>query len=346
MFFTSEATERGADKYQLVVDSARLADRLGFAALWIPERHFHPFGGLFPNPSVLASALAMVTQRIRLRAGSVVLPLHDPLRVVEEWSVVDNLSGGRVDLGLAAGRNARDFVLAPQAYEPRAARTLDGLALLRRLWRGEAIAGVDGLGRSAEVRTYPRPLQQEPGLWLTASGAEDTFISAGALGVNVLTALMQQSTEELAENVAGYRAARAEHGHDVASGRVTVMVHTYLDEDIQRVRDMVREPFGAYLRSFLGLWGGQDERSRFVALSERQQRDAVEFAFERYFQRSAMFGTPARARDLAAQLAAIGVDEIACLVDFGVDAPSVLASLERLARVKDQLALAPAAAAP
>jgi alkanesulfonate monooxygenase SsuD/methylene tetrahydromethanopterin reductase-like flavin-dependent oxidoreductase (luciferase family) len=157
--------------------------------------------------------------------------------------------------------------------------------------------------------------------------------------VNVLTALLFQSTEELAEKIAVYRAARAEHGHDPATGRVTVMVHTYLDEDVRRARDKVRKPFGEYLRSFIDLWAGHDERSRLVSLSERQQRDAIDFAFERYFQRSAIFGTPERAVEVATRLAALGVTEIASLVDFGVDAPSVLAGLSRLATAKNRVAL-------
>ncbi|WP_420710283.1 LLM class flavin-dependent oxidoreductase, partial [Streptomyces sp. NRRL S-15] len=83
-------------KYDHLLETARFADRNGFHSLWIPERHFHSFGGLFPNPVVLAAALARETDRIRINAGSVVLPLHDPIRVAEEWSMVDNLSGGRI----------------------------------------------------------------------------------------------------------------------------------------------------------------------------------------------------------------------------------------------------------
>ena len=70
--------------------------RNGFKAVWTPERHFHAFGGLYPNPAVTSAAVAAITTRVRVRAGSVVLPLHNPIRVAEEWAVVDNLSQGRV----------------------------------------------------------------------------------------------------------------------------------------------------------------------------------------------------------------------------------------------------------
>ena len=102
-FFSANEAEFAQVKYKLLIEAAKFADEHQFSAVWLPERHFHAFGGLYPNPSTLAAALAMVTERIRLRAGSVVWPLHHPIRVAEEWSVVDNLSNGRVDLSFATG---------------------------------------------------------------------------------------------------------------------------------------------------------------------------------------------------------------------------------------------------
>src|SRR6185295_17743730 len=102
-----------------LMEGAKFADRNGFAAVWTPERHFHAFGGLYPNPSVTSAAIAAITQRVKIRAGSVVLPLHHPLRVAEEWAVVDNLSNGRVGLAFASGWHSIDFVLAPQNYADR-----------------------------------------------------------------------------------------------------------------------------------------------------------------------------------------------------------------------------------
>src|SRR5262249_23660124 len=95
-YFASAGGGESCDKYKLLIEGAKFADTHGFAAVWTPERHFHAFGGLYPNPSVTSAAIATVTENVQIRAGSVVLPLHDPLRVAEEWAVVDNLSHGRV----------------------------------------------------------------------------------------------------------------------------------------------------------------------------------------------------------------------------------------------------------
>src|SRR5262245_52032364 len=116
MFFAGSDRRLAADRYRLLIDAAQFADRHQFCAIWTPERHFHEFGGLFPNPSVLGAALAVVTTRIPIRAGSVIAPLHDPIRIAEEWSIVDNLSGGRVAISFGSGWNADDFVFHPDRY--------------------------------------------------------------------------------------------------------------------------------------------------------------------------------------------------------------------------------------
>ena len=92
LFYFAAGEDAAADGYRLLLEGARFADRNGFEAVWTPERHFHAFGGLYPNPSVTGAALAAITENVGIRAGSVVLPLHSPIRVAEEWAVVDNLS--------------------------------------------------------------------------------------------------------------------------------------------------------------------------------------------------------------------------------------------------------------
>ncbi len=118
-FFGNYPAAYDPDKYQLILEGARFADQHDFTAVWLPERHFHALGGFSPNPSLLAAALARDTERIALRGGSVVLPLHHPVRVAEEWSMVDNLSKGRVGMSIASGWHPNDFVFAPERFERR-----------------------------------------------------------------------------------------------------------------------------------------------------------------------------------------------------------------------------------
>jgi natural product biosynthesis luciferase-like monooxygenase protein len=338
-YFANDESEGAGQKYRLLLEGARFADRHGFEAVWTPERHFHPFGGLYPNPSVASAALAMTTERLRLRAGSVVMPLHHPIRVAEEWALVDNLSNGRVDIAFASGWHANDFALAPADYADRKAAMLKGISAVRGLWRGESIKTRNGAGLEVELKVYPKPVQAELPVWLTAAGDPQTFIKAGELGVNVLTHMLGQTVEEVGEKIRLYREARAAHGHDAAAGRVTLMLHTFIGADREAVRETVRRPFMQYLRSSVGLLTNLARSLNLQigsdGLSEQDTDALLEFAFKRYFETSALFGTPSSCMPLIATLKTLGVDEVACLIDFGIDEDAVLASLDLLDELKE-----------
>src|SRR6188474_3504034 len=186
-------------KYRLVLEAARFADANGLHAIWTPERHFHRFGGLYPNPAVLSAALASVTRTIRIRAGSVIFPTHHWIRVAEEWSVVDNLSGGRIGVALATGFSPVDFAFAPERWSQRRELTWDGVEALRAFWGGAPAFVKDGVGNNVEVELHPVPVQAELPIWLTCTKSPQTFAKAGELDCNVLTALIDMTTEELAD---------------------------------------------------------------------------------------------------------------------------------------------------
>ncbi len=341
LFYFSSNEESDSDKYKLLLDGARFADDHDFTAVWVPERHFHPFGGIYPNPSVLAAALAVSTNRIRIRAGSVVLPLHNPIRVAEEWAVVDNLSKGRVDLALARGWNPNDFVLMPQNYPEALKHLYNGLSTLRALWSGGKVEVINGTGQRVETRIFPLPHQREIPIWITCTGGMERFVETGRGGFNVLTALLFQSTDELAEKLNAYRAARAESGYDPASGHVTLMMHTFVGGNESEVKKTVRGPFIEYLKSSTDLWR---QNSRDLSeLSDEERKKVLDFAFERYYRTSGLFGTPDTCLPMIAGLKEIGVDEIACLIDFGVDTRTVLKNLNALSWLHSKAQSLPAA---
>ena len=227
LFYFASAEADGDVGYRLLMDGARFADRNGFEAIWTPERHFHAFGGIYPNPAITGAAIAAITERVAIRAGSVVLPLHSPITVTEDWSVVDNLSNGRVGMAMASGWQPNDFVLNPDVYADSKSRLVENIQLVRRLWAGEHVAFAGPKG-DVDVQTLPRPVQDQVPLWLTTAGSAESFELAGRLGCNLLTHLLGQSIEQLTAKIASYRAARQAAGHS-GEGRVTLMVHTYLD---------------------------------------------------------------------------------------------------------------------
>ncbi|GLL02118.1 MupA/Atu3671 family FMN-dependent luciferase-like monooxygenase [Dactylosporangium matsuzakiense] len=335
-YFADDGMSAGTgERYDLLLRGARFADENGFAAVWTPERHFHSFGGLYPNPSVTGAAIAVTTSRIQVRAGSIVLPLQDPVRVVEEWSVVDNLSGGRTGMALASGWHPTDFALRPEAYQDRERLLVDGVDQVRWLWRGEPVRRVDGLGGEQEIRTLPRPISPEPRLWIACAGSAGKYELAGRLGANVLTHLLNQDVPTLGQKIAAYRRTLSDH-HPGATSHVTLMLHTFLGADTNEVRALVHEPLSRYLRSSLDLTvsdRNQEGRLDAAGSSSKHRRGAAAMAFDRYFSSSGLFGTVADARLMLDTLTGIGVDEIACLIDFGVDAELVLESLQLVSQL-------------
>ncbi|MCI0485404.1 MAG: LLM class flavin-dependent oxidoreductase [Blastocatellia bacterium] len=338
-YFASNDSDYAGSGYRLLFEGAKFADANGFEAVWTPERHFHEFGGLYPNPSVMSSAIAAMTERVKIRAGSVVLPLHHPLRIAEEWSLVDNISKGRVGIAFASGWHANDFVFFPQNYDDRKELTFRGVDLIRRLWRGEAIKVHGGAGNEIEVKVFPRPIQPELPVWITAAGTPDTFIKAGELGAGVLTHLLGQTVEGVAENIRLYRESLAANGYNPEAGRVTLMLHTFVGEDRESVRAMVRKPFKNYLRSSVGLIANMIKSLNLPFdinnISPEDMDGLLEYAFNRYFDTSALFGTPSGCAEMIEHLREIGIDEVACLLDFGVEVETVLASLDYLNQLKE-----------
>ena len=355
-FAADEAVDENdaGGKYRLLLDGARFADANGFSAVWTPERHFHAFGGLYPNPAVTAAAIAMVTERISIRAGSVVLPLHHPVEIAETWSMVDNLSNGRAGVAFANGWQPNDFVLRPDNYARTKAAMFEGIEQIRRLWRGETLTFEGPNHSHVEVATLPRPVQPELPTWITTAGDPDSFAAAGKAGANLLTHLVGQSIEQLATKIASYRTARSAAGYDPSTGVVTLMLHTFVGDDEHAVRSIVREPLRNYLNTSFNLirehaWsfptfrrpdgariGNPDDLADddIANLAGDDLAAVLDFAADRYYETSGLFGTPEQVVARVEQLQAIGVDEVACLVDFGIATDTVLAHLPHLAHAR------------
>lgn len=345
-YFSGDGSTTRNDKYRLLIEGAKFADDNGFSAVWIPERHFDAFGGLYPNPSVAGAAIAMVTERIQIRSGSVVMPLQNPLRVAEEWSMVDNLSNGRVSLSFAPGWHPDDFVLYPEKYANKKEIMWRDIQVLQKLWEGEAIELQSGDSSLVKIQTFPKPLQSKLSIWIT-SLSDETFIEAGRIGANILTSPLYQSLEEILRKILLYRESLAQHGHDPKTGKVALMIHTFIGEDIHVVKEKVRLPFKNYLKTHFNLVTKSAGNINFSVnpetLTPQDLEDLLTFSFEAYFNGKVLMGTPETCKKMIDSLKEAGVDEIAALIDFGVEFDWVMESLHHLREIKDYYASSHAA---
>ncbi|GGX33165.1 MupA/Atu3671 family FMN-dependent luciferase-like monooxygenase [Aquimarina muelleri] len=330
-YFAAQEEVKTENKYNLLLKGADYADKNEFKSIWVPERHFHSFGDQFPNPSIAAAAVAATTKNITIRSGSVVLPLHDPVRVAEEWSMVDNLSNGRVELSIASGWHPNDFVLAPQDYENRHQIMKDKITTLKNIWKGDSLIRKNGIGQDFEFQIHPKPVQKDLKIWITAARSIETFKYAGTIGANILTHLLGQNIEDLKDKITVYRETLQENGFDPDAGKVAVMLHTFVSNDTSYVKEVVEEPFKNYLKHSINLM-------RTVASDANLDIDKdldmiLEMGFQRFYKTSGLFGTPESCLSRIKELNDVGVNEIACLLDFGIETDTVITNLEYLKRL-------------
>ncbi|MEL6350914.1 MAG: LLM class flavin-dependent oxidoreductase [Cyanobacteria bacterium J06627_28] len=336
-YFDGDGLNTQGDPYRLLLESAKFADQHGFSALWTPERHFHAFGGLYPNPALTSAALAMVTENIQLRAGSVVLPLHHPVRVAEDWAVIDNLSGGRAAIAFASGWTMDEFILSREPHGSRKSVMWRGIQAVQKLWQGEAVEFEDANDRTVQAKTLPRPKQAQLPIWVTCQSME-TFIEAGRLGFNVLTSLLGETLDQVKPKITRYRETLGKHGHDPQAHTVSMMMHTFLGEDVEQVKEDIRQPFCDYLKTHYGLLEnlakGMGLNVNLSDFSDDDLDSLLLFGVEGFMKGRALIGTPDSCQPFVKELTHAGVNEVACLIDFVQDFDAVMAALPYLAQLK------------
>ncbi|WP_405646197.1 LLM class flavin-dependent oxidoreductase [Streptomyces uncialis] len=208
-----------ADRFDEVLDAGVAAERLGFDAYAIGERHAGAF--LSSSPTVLLAALAARTSRIRLLTGVTVVAILDPVRVAEDYATLDQLSRGRIELVIGKGAEAGHFDLFGLDEERQWDLQKEKYELLRRLWREE---GVDWAGefRPAlkNVTTVPRPYAGPPRVWHGSATSLNSPELAARHGDPLFTANAVQPRAAYVRLIDHYRERFAAYGHDPARAHV------------------------------------------------------------------------------------------------------------------------------
>lgn len=210
-------------------EQAAFAEAHGYQSFWLPENHFGE--GALPDPLMLLASAATATRTIQLATTSYLLTLRNPLQAAEQVAVLDQLSDGRVLLGVGRGY-APEMLRAfhvPVAEKRRIfAWTLD---LMQKAWAGEAIS-LDGDPEHA-VAVHPRPVQQpHPPIWVAAFGPK-ALAQAGRMGLPYLSSPME-SLQTLADNYAQHRQASLDEGVQPAS-EIPLMRTVFVSRDAAEV---------------------------------------------------------------------------------------------------------------
>jgi len=215
-------------------DQATFAESRGYDSIWLPENHFGE--NALPDPLTLLAAIAGATSTIRLGTTSYLLTLRSPLLAAEQVAVLDQLSGGRLILGVGRGY-APEMLKAFQVPQKEKRRIFEWtLGLMRDAWAGKAVC-LDG-DEEAAIKVFPRPTQlPEPPIWIAAFGPK-ALAQAGSLGLPYLGSPME-SLATLEENYVQYRAAAKAAGVKLPSA-VPLMRMVFVSENRNRVEEIRR----------------------------------------------------------------------------------------------------------
>ncbi|MFC4588610.1 LLM class flavin-dependent oxidoreductase [Sphaerisporangium corydalis] len=202
-----------------VVDNAVLAEELGFDGFGVGERHERPF--ISSSPPVVLSHIAARTSAIRLFTAVTTLSLLDPVRAFEDYSTLDHLSGGRLELIIGKGNGAAQAQLFHVTGQDQWDRNREGYELFRRLWREDKVTW-SGRFRPElrEAETWPRPLQRPIRVWHGSATSRESVDLAAQWGDPLFSANVSNPVEPYAELVRYYRERWEFYGHDPADALI------------------------------------------------------------------------------------------------------------------------------
>ncbi|WP_029112860.1 LLM class flavin-dependent oxidoreductase [Mycobacterium sp. URHB0044] len=202
-----------AERLRDVVDAAVLAEELGFDGFAVGERHEDPF--ISSSPPVVLSNIAARTSRIGLFTAVTTLSLLDPVRAFEDYSTLDNLSGGRLELIIGKGNGAAQAELFHVTTADQWERNREGYELFRLLWESDEVTWSGRFRPSlVKAKALPRPLQQRLRIWHGSATSKDSVDLAARYGDPIFSANVTYPIEPYAELVRHYRERWAAYGHD------------------------------------------------------------------------------------------------------------------------------------
>jgi alkanesulfonate monooxygenase SsuD/methylene tetrahydromethanopterin reductase-like flavin-dependent oxidoreductase (luciferase family) len=315
--WTPEVSHR--QLFEDLTELVLLAEAGGFGTVWIGEHHSMEYT-ISPSPMPLLSYLAGQTTTIRLGAGTIIAPFWHPVRAAGECALLDVISNGRMEVGLARGAYQFEFdrLMGGMSAVEGGAHLREMIPALRALWQGDYAH--DGEVWSFPTSTsVPKPIQQPgPPVWVAARSPESHDFAV-ANGCNVMVTPLMKGDEEVADLASKFEKALTDHA-DVERPDLMVLRHTFVHSaDEPDAWRPAAEAIGRYYRTF-DAWAGNrtTPTDGFLDPSpESKFEGRAEFEPDS-LHRSAMIGTPAEVIERIRHYADLGVDEFSFWIDNGM----------------------------
>ncbi|WP_037857629.1 LLM class flavin-dependent oxidoreductase [Streptomyces sp. NRRL S-340] len=203
------------DRFREVLDSALLAEELGFDGFGVGERHERPF--ISSSPAVVLSHVAALTKRIRLFTAVTTLSLLDPVRAYEDYATLDHLSDGRLDLIIGKGNGTAQRDLFHVTPEDQWSRNAESYEVFRKLWRQDKVTAATRFRPPlTDAEVWPRPYQRPIRVWHGSATSKESVDLAARYGDPLFSANVTHPVEPYAELVRYYRQRWDHYGHDAA----------------------------------------------------------------------------------------------------------------------------------
>ena len=265
------------------------AEDLGFDSVWIAEHHFSNKYGILPDPFSYLSYLAAKTTRIRLGAAVMVVPLHHPMRIVENAAFVDILSGGRFQLGMGSGYRPYEFEGLGISYEERRDIQAEAIPLILDGFHKKRDGKYFRFSMDETCEVFPQPVQQPHPPFFMAAGTAGSIRRAARNGFGLMQSLLP-SVATIGEHIALYREHMAEAPAPLdanpAFGEVDVVRMTYVAPTDARARAESEDGIVRHMKSFLGSAVG-------AYLGDvAEKTDESQFAYERLVADTILHGAP------------------------------------------------------
>jgi alkanesulfonate monooxygenase SsuD/methylene tetrahydromethanopterin reductase-like flavin-dependent oxidoreductase (luciferase family) len=299
----TDSADDAQSALRAAVEDVEMAEHAGFETAWVAEHHGTRYGGVCPTSMMLLAYLAGRTSRLRLCTAVSVLPLHDPVRLAEEALLLDQLTRGRLEVGVGQGFLAVDFATLGVDMASRHERFKRGLEFMRSAL---------GHGRSANIpRIYPSRFQVEAiPMWGAAATSVESISLFANAGLHLMLNPYTRSPKEVATAIAIYREKLTAAGHPALRARVLIHEHLYAAE----TEDLAREVPRPYLMSYLD---SLREASREAAGENRTEHGAGPERYDELFPQRVAFGTARQLRERISRWIEAGVTDFAFSIRFG-----------------------------
>ncbi|WP_026592903.1 LLM class flavin-dependent oxidoreductase [Bacillus sp. UNC437CL72CviS29] len=247
--YPNQSTRTPRQFYNEVLEQAVRAEEMNFDGVWFTEHHFSNFG-INPSPAVLLAALSQRTNRIRLGVGVSVLPLHNPLRIAEDYAVVDLLSNGRLDFGLGSGYNQKEFDGYNISLEDKTDRFNESLEVLQKAWSGKPFSHQGEFFQYKEIKLSVHPIQSPfPPHWI-ATSSEKGATHVASMGNNFMGLGFSKSRDELAKLIDTYKNIYLKSGFgDPEQLEIPVAFHVHVAETYADAESNAKGPYQLFMNT-------------------------------------------------------------------------------------------------